>query len=97
VRLANVSSGTLVGRGFGNISTWTTIVPHFSTPSSPHDAISPENATAVVPAYHTGTAGTIYASVHNDGLVGAYNFSATNAQMIVMVVPVSNYQIEPGS
>ena len=97
VRLGHVSSGTLVGRGFGNISTWTTIIPHFSTPSAAHDAITPENATAVVPAYHSGTEGTIYASVFNDGLVGAYNFDNKNAQIIIMVVPVSNYQIEPGS
>jgi hypothetical protein len=50
-----------------------------------------------VPAYHSGNEGTIYASVHNDGLVGAYNFDKKNAQLVVMVVPTSNYQPEPGS
>lgn len=97
VRIGNPSAGTLVGRGFGNISTWTTIIPHFSTPQSAHDAITPENATAVVPAYHSGTEGTIYASVFNDGAGGAYNFDKKNAQLVIQVVPVSDFQIEPGS
>lgn len=97
VRLGNSSAGTLIGRGFGNITTWTTIVPHFSSPQSANDAITPENSTAVVPAYHSGSEGTIYASVFNDGSVGAYNFSKTNAQLVVMVMPVSGYQDESGS
>ena len=92
VRVGNPSAGTLVGRGFGNITTWTTIIPHFSTPQSTHDAITPDNGTAIIPAYHTGTAGTLYASVFNDGVGGAYNFSNANAQMTIMVVPVSDFQ-----
>ena len=93
VRIGNPSAGTLVGRGFGNVTTWTTIIPHFSTPTSSSDAITPENATALVPAYHSGSEGTVYASVYNDsGFGGAYNFSNTHAQLVIMVVPVSGYQ-----
>lgn len=97
VRIGHASAGTLVGRGFGNISTWTTIIPHFSSTQSAHDAITPENSTAVVPAYHSGTEGTVYASVFNDGAGGAYNFNKNNAQLVILVVPVSDFQIEPGS
>ena len=60
-------------------------------------AITPENATAVVPAYHTGNEGTVYASVFNDGTLGAYNFSNKNAQLLIQVIPCSDYQAEPGS
>lgn len=97
VRLGHSTAGTLIGRGFGNITTWTTIIPHFSSPTSAHDAITPENATAVVPAYHTGNEGTIYASVFNDGTLGAYNFSNKNAQLLIQVIPCSDYQAEAGS
>lgn len=88
VRLGDAMSGTLIARGFGNISTYAHIVPHYSTQQSPNDAISPENNVARVPANHTGTAGTVYVNLFNDGLMGAYNFSKTNAQLLVMVVPV---------
>jgi hypothetical protein len=97
VRIGNASAGTLVGRGFGNISTWTTIIPHFSSAQAGYDAVTPENGTALVPAYHSGTEGTVYASVFNDGAGGAYNFNKTNAQLVIMVVPVSGYQAQQGS
>jgi len=88
VRLESAAAGTLIGRGFGNSSTWTTIVPHFSTPTSTSDAITPENTTGVVPAYHSGTEGTVYCSLFNDGLAGAYVFDKKNAQLVIMVIPV---------
>lgn len=92
VRLGNVAAGELVARGYGNGTTWTTIIPHFSTTTTSHDAITPENATALVPAYHSGTEGTLYASVYNDsGVAGAYNFNSKNAQLVVMVVPVTDF------
>ena len=87
VRLGDPSTGTLIGRGFGNSSTWTTIVPHYSTPQSASDAISPDSGYAEVPAGHTGTQGTIYFNLFNDGLTGAYNFNRNNAQAVVLVIP----------
>lgn len=89
VRLGNPTSGTLVGRGFGNSSTWTTIVPHFSQPGSPSDAITPDNGLAVVPTGSTGTTSTIYVNLFNDGLSGVYSFSRKDAQLSVLCIPVS--------
>ncbi len=96
VRLGDASSGQLIGRGFGNSSTWTTVVPHYSTPGSPNVAVTPDNGIGVVPAYHSGTAGTIYVNLYNDGLTGIYTFNKANAQLVVMVVPVSPV-VEVGS
>lgn len=87
VRLGDPSSGTLVGRGFGNISTYAHIVPHYSTHQSSSDAVSPTNGRAQVVANHTGTAGNLYVNLFNDGLTGAYAFNRNNAQLMVMVVP----------
>lgn len=88
VRLGDPQSGTLVGRGFGNVSTYSNIVPHYSSHQSANSAISPENGHAAVPAAHTGTAGTLYVNLFNDGLTGAYTFNRNNAQLMVMVMPL---------
>jgi hypothetical protein len=88
VRLGNPTSGTLVARGFGNSSTWTTIVPHFSAPGSPNDSVTPENGRAVVHAGATGAATTLYANLFNDGIAGVYNFNRRDAQLSVLVIPV---------
>lgn len=88
VRLGHPESGQLVARGFGNISTWTTIVPHFSTNSAPGDAAAPGNGKGVVPAYHTGNEGTLYIRLFNDGIGGLYNFNRSGAQLSVQLIPV---------
>lgn len=89
VRIGNNTSGELVGRGFGNISTWTTIVPHASTPTNPNNAISPDNGVGVIPAYTTGTDATLYINLFNDGVAGVYQFSKNNAQLSILCLPVS--------
>lgn len=89
VRLGDPNSGQLVGRGFGNISSWATVIPHFSSTGDANKAITPDNGVAVVPGYHTGTAGTVYVNLYNDGVTGIYQFNKNNAQLTVMVVPVS--------
>lgn len=89
VRLGDPVSGTLVGRGFGNTSTYAHIVPHYSTQQTTSDAVSPTNGRAHVVANHTGTAGTLYVNLFNDGLTGAYAFNKNNAQLTVMVMPLS--------
>jgi hypothetical protein len=96
VRLGDPTSGTLVARGFGNSSTWTTIVPHFSQPGAPNDAITPDNGVAVVAAGATGAATTLYVNLFNDGLAGVYSFNRTNAQLSVLCIPVSGF-VEAGS
>lgn len=97
VTLGDAVAGSRIGRGFGNIASWTTITPHFSTPQSKAVAVTPDNEVGVVPAFHTGSQGTVYVSLFNDGAVGTYSFDRTNAQLIVMCVPVSTYQTAPGS
>lgn len=89
VRIGDAASGELVGRGFGNISTWTTIVPHASTPGSPNTAITPDNGVGVIRAYSTGAASTLFINLYNDGLAGFYTFNKNNAQLSVMCLPVS--------
>lgn len=88
VRLGDPNSGQVIARGFGNITGWTNLTPHTSTPSTPGVAMTPENETALVDANHTGNAGTIFVNLYNDGLAGLYLFNKTNAQIFVMVVPV---------
>ena len=83
VRVGDPTSGQLVSRGFGNISTWTTFTPHFSTPGAANDAVTPDGLTGRIPANHTGTAGTLYVNLYNDGLFGIYNFNKAGAQLAV--------------
>lgn len=88
VRLGDPTAGVLVGRGFGNSSTWTTIVPHTSTNQSPNDAITPGNGWARVPANATGPQSTLYVNLFNDGVSGAYAFNKQQAQLAIMLMPV---------
>ncbi|BBC43314.1 putitive minor tail protein [Mycobacterium phage Y10] len=84
VRLGDAMSGELIGRGFGNISSWTTIQPHFSSSSDPNNAVAPDNGVALVPA---GEPAQINVNLYNDGLLGAYIFNRTGAQLGILVVP----------
>lgn len=84
VRLGNATSGQLIGRGFGNISSWTHIKPHFSSSGDPSTAVSPDNGVATVPA---GQTATISVSLYNDGLLGAYIFNNSGAQLTILTVP----------
>lgn len=88
VRLGHPTSGTLLARGFGNITTYVELHPHGSTAAAPNDAISPENGRGVIPANTTGAAATLYVSAFNDGLAGFYNFVKTGAQLDVTLYAV---------
>ena len=96
VTLGDPVSGQLVGRGFGNSSTYANIVPHFSRPTDKSTAVTPANGVALVPAYHTGTQGTLYVSAWNDGATGSWSFQSKDAQLTIMVVPVSQFTPVPG-
>jgi hypothetical protein len=89
VLLGNATSGQQIARGFGNSNGEVNIMPHYSTPTTPSAAITPTNGVAAVPAHHTGAAGTIYVNLYNDGALGAYQFAPTDAQVMVMVMPVN--------
>jgi hypothetical protein len=86
----NPEVGTLIARGFGNsVGGLVTISPHTSTPSSPSAELTPTNGVGLVPANHTGTQGTIYVNLINDGVAAIYDFNANKAQMFVLAVPAS--------
>lgn len=93
VLLGNPTTGALVGRGFGNSLGEVNVMPHYSTPNNIGQALTPTNGLAVVPANHSNPAdGTLYINLYNDGEIGLYTFSPTDAQLFVMLMPV----LEPG-
>ena len=88
VRLGSVS-GTLVARGWGNITNYVTVIPHASAGgSAANDAITPTNGRAVVAAGATGSAATLYVNCFNDGVAGIYNFENAGAQLSVTLMPI---------
>lgn len=84
VRLGDATSGQLIGRGFGNISSWTHITPHFSTSADTTTAVAPGNGIATVPA---GEPCVINVNLYNDGLLGSYIFNRSGAQLSILVIP----------
>lgn len=90
IRLGDPVTGTVIGRGFGRAESYVTILPHYSTPTTPAVAITPDNGLAVVPANHTEPQGTIYINLYNDGVAGLYQFAPDNAQVFLLVHPISN-------
>jgi hypothetical protein len=89
VLLGDASAGTQVARGFGNSNGEVNIMPHYSNPNNTGLAVTPNNGLAVVPPMHSGTQGTIYVNLYNDGAIGLYEFGPTDAQVFVLVVPVT--------
>jgi len=93
VLLGDPTTGTLVARGYGNsLGGVVEILPQTSSGSSSsssgtNTAMTPTNSTALVPANHTGSAGTLYVNLVNQGYAGVYNFNPENAQLFVLVNP----------
>jgi hypothetical protein len=85
VLMGDPTSGQLIGRGFGNTIGEVNIMPHYSSPTYGSVAITPTNGVAAVPA---NQAETIYVNLYNDGAIGIYQFSPTDAQVFVQVTPV---------
>lgn len=86
VRLGDAVTGQLIGRGFGNTSNWSTVLPHVSESGDPTAAISPGNGKAVVSA---GQTADIHVALRNDGLIAGYIFNRAGAQLSILTVPVS--------
>jgi len=59
-------------------------VPHFSSSGDPNTAVAPDNGVALVPQ---GQPAQINVNLYNDGLLGAYVFNRTGAQLTILVVP----------
>lgn len=88
VRLGDPVTGQLIGRGYGNSSTWTTVVPHYSTAADPATAVTPDNGVAVVLA---GQQAKINVNLYNDGVLGAFIFdNTTGPQLSIEVIPVGS-------
>lgn len=81
------AGGTLISRGFGNITSFANFSPHYSQPGSTMTAMNPSNHLAVVPANHTGTQGDVYIDLWNDGALGAYSFNNKDAQALIIIMP----------
>jgi hypothetical protein len=89
VLLGDPQTGVQIARGFGNTLGEVNIMPHYSTPNTPGDAITPTNGLGAVPANHTNAAqGTIYINLYNDGAEGIYSFNPIDAQVFVAIIPV---------
>lgn len=88
VRLGHATTGAVVARAFGNISTYCTLVPHASTSATPNDAITPTNGRAVIPSGALGAAASLYISAFNDGVAGVYNFEKRGSQLGILLIPV---------
>lgn len=84
VRLNDATTGPLIGRGFGNIASWSHIKPHFSSSSDPTTAVAPDNSVAQVNA---GQRATIYVNLKNDGLFGAYIYNRGGSQLVITTIP----------
>jgi hypothetical protein len=88
VRLGHATTGVVVARGYGNISTYAFLTPQASTASTPNDAITPTNGRAVIPAGSTGAAASLYINAWNDGATGIYSFQKRGAQVSILLMPV---------
>lgn len=84
------AGGVLIARGFGNITSFANLSPHYSIPGSSMTAVIPGNGVGVVPANHTGAQGDIYIDLWNEGALGAYSFNNHDAQALIMVQPVAS-------
>ncbi|MEI6376144.1 MAG: phage tail protein [bacterium] len=90
VRLGHPTTGVLVARGFGNTFGAVSFFPHTSSPTAGSNAMSPTNSYAEVSSHHTGTAGTLYVNLTNDGLVSVFDYNSANSQMSVLAIPVGS-------
>ena len=85
ILLNDATAGQQIARGFGNSVGEVNIMPHYSTPTTPSGAITPTNGMATIAA---NASATIYVNLFNDGAIGVYQFSPTDAQVLVLVMPV---------
>lgn len=88
VRLGNPTTGQIVASGHGNAWGTVDLFPHPSNGSNPNAAITPDNATARVSKAHTGTAGTLYVCLVNEGFASLWDFNAEDASLVVLANPV---------
>ena len=90
VRVGNSTTGELIGRGLSLAGAGDRIVqvnPHFSAGTSSSVNTSPGAYRGLIPANHTGTAGTVYVTVRRNGGVGTWQVAAADAQLSILRNP----------
>lgn len=86
VLLGNASSGQVLASGRSDVNGVVTMIPNFGSL-----AFSPNHfGGALVPAMHTGDAGTLFVSLLDEGLIDVYDFTNAGAQLAVLVLPILN-------
>jgi hypothetical protein len=78
-------SGQQIARGIGSTLGVVNVVPHYSTAANTNANITPYNQMALIPA---NTGATLFFNLWNDGQLGIYLFTPTDAQMFVMALPM---------
>lgn len=88
VRLGNASSGPIVASGHGNAWGTINLSPHPSTAANPNSAMTPDNSFARVPPMHTGTDGTLYVQLQNEGFGSLFDFNSSGSGLTLCASPV---------
>lgn len=91
VRLGNPTTGQIVATGYAHPDGSMLLTPHTSSSSAPSTGITPSNDIAYVPANHTGSVGTLYVNLVNQGPT-VFDFDASNSQMSALLIPVGGEQ-----
>lgn len=91
VRVGNATTGDLIARGLTNPGAGDQIIevlPHFSAGTGSSVNTSPASYRGVVPANHTGAAGTVFVTARRNGGVGTWQINAADAQIAILRNPV---------
>lgn len=88
VLLGNATTGKQVALGYGNSLGAISLIAQPSSPGSPSAAMTPLNTLGYVPANHTGTQGTLYVKILNQGIAEVFDFNNANSGLVVVCIPV---------
>jgi hypothetical protein len=87
VLLGNSSNGQQIAAGEGNALGTVMLIPNPCNANNTSAAMTPTNQIGLVPANHTGTQGTIYINLVQQGMAGIFDFNANGSSASVLVVP----------
>lgn len=88
VRLGSPTNGQIVSSGHGNAFGTIDLFPNPATNSNANAAITPTNSLARVSKAHTGSDGTLYVSLINEGFASLFDFNKGGATLLVGAAPV---------
>jgi hypothetical protein len=86
VLLGNSSHGQAVASGLSDVNGVVTMIPDFGT----LEFSSNNFGGALVPAFHTGTVGTLYVNLLDEGLVDVYDYTNAGSGLSVLMLPILN-------